>query len=466
MRPLELTLSILTILVIIAYFFPQISPQVKYKTLPAILVVAALAQFLFEGFRWQLYPLFGGILLIVLAAVFKASGWGAGILLGLGGLLAAIAIVGGTLLPVPKPYKITGQYQVGTTTAYLADTSRQEIYGDNPNAPREIMVQVWYPAQVTRGLVRSQWMPSIKSAAPAIATYIDLPSFALDHLKYVKANAFIDTPLAEGNFPVLIFSHGWAGFKEQNIYQVEELASHGYIVVGINHTYGAIMSVFPDGREVPRSPDALPSGVSAEEYDVASNKLVRQWAGDIDFVLDELEKNDPNATFGLVAGKMDLGKVGIFGHSTGGGATTEFCATDTRCKAALTMDLWSEPVSRSVLEAGLHVPLLLMNSADWDANREGRTYKLVSTLVAASTGEIVEITIKGTEHYDFTSLPLLSPLTTQLGLKGPIEGDLGLEIINAYSLRFFDEALRGQKADWAALNAQYPDVIFGVRDSE
>ena len=461
MRPFELTLSLLTILVALSYFFPQVSLPLKYRVLPIILVLVAGAQLLFEGFRWQLWPLFIGILLVVLAAVLKASGWGAGVLLGFGGLLAVVSIVGGTLLPVPKPYKITGPYQVGTTTAYMADTSRQEIYGDDPNAPREIMVQVWYPAEPTRDSVQSQWMRDIKSAAPAIAEYIDLPSFALNHLKYVKANAFIDAPPIEsGELPVLIFSHGWAGFKEQNIFQVEELASHGYVVVGINHTYGAILTVFPDGREIPRSPDALPSGVSQEEYDIASNILVRQWAGDIGFVLDELAALEPNADLGLVAGKLNLGKVGIFGHSTGGGATAEFCATDIRCKAALTMDLWGEPVSDDVISAGLTQPFMLMHSEVWG---EARNHERVRTLVDASAGEVLEFTIRGTTHYDFSSLPLLSPLASSIGLKGPIEGDLGLEIINTYSVQFFDQALRGDSTDWDALNAQYPDVLFGVR---
>ena len=461
MRPFELVLSILTILVAFSYFFPQVPTPIKYRILPITLLIIAASQLIFEGFRWQLWPLFVGILLFfVLLAFLQASGWGAGIAVGFSLLLAVVSIVGGTLLPVPKPYKITGPYQVGTTTAYLVDTSRQEIYGNDPNAPREIMVQVWYPAQATRDSVRSQWMADIESAAPAIATYIDLPSFALDHLKYAQANAFVDAPAIAGEHPVLIFSHGWAGFKEQNIFQVEELASHGYVVVGINHTYGAISTVFPDGREIPRSQDALPSGVSDEEYAVASNKLVRQWVGDIGFVLDELAALEPNADLGVVAGKLDLGKVGIFGHSTGGGATAEFCATDPRCKAALTMDLWGEPVSDNVITSGLSQPFMLMHSEVWGS---ADNHERVRTLADASSAEVVEFTIRGTTHYDFSSIPLLSPLATKLGLKGPIEGDLGLEIINAYSVNFFDGALRGAAIDWAALNAQYPDVLFGVR---
>ena len=463
MRPFELSLSILVILVAISYFLPQFSAPLKYKALPILLVLTAGAQLLFEGFRWQLYPLFIGTLLLVVVALMKASGLGANIALGVSLLLAVISVIGGTLLPVPKPYKITGPYQVGTTTAYMADSSRQEIYGDDPNAPREIMVQVWYPAEPTRESLRSQWMPNIKSAAPAIAEYIDLPSFALNHLKYVKANAFLDAPLIQTNetLPVLIFSHGWAGFKEQNIFQVEELASHGYVVVGINHTYGAILTVFPDGREIPRSPDALPSGVTQAEYDVASNILVRQWVGDIGFVLDELATLEPNADLGVVAGKMNLGEVGIFGHSTGGGATAEFCATDLRCKAALTMDLWGEPVSDDVIAGGLSQPIMLMHSEVWGS---AKNHARVRTFVDASTGEVLEFTIRGTTHYDFSSLPLLSPLASSIGLKGPIDGDLGLEIINMYSVNFFDEYLRGNTVtDWAALNTQYPDVLFGVR---
>ena len=461
MRPFELSLSILSIFVAISYFISSLSGPLKYKILPIALVLLAGAQLLFEGFRWQLWPLFIGILLLIIIAITQATNLGASITVGVSIVLAVISIVAGKLLPIPKPYAITGPYQVGTTVAHLTDSSRQEIYGNDLKAPREIMVQVWYPAENTNDHVQAQWMPDMESAAPAIATYIDLPSFALNHLKYVKANAFINAPPIAEKSPVLIFSHGWAGFKEQNIFQVEELASHGYTVVAINHTYGAILTVFPDGREIPRSPDALPSGVTQAEYDLASNKLVRQWVGDIGFVLDTLEKTDTNSALGLLAGKMDLGKVGIFGHSTGGGATAEFCATDARCKAALTMDLWGNPVSAEVIAGGLTQPFMLMHSEIWGP---ADNHERVRTLVDASSAVVAEFTIRGTKHYDFSSLPLLSPLAPSLGLKGPIDGALGLEIINFYTVNFFDQYLRGNaQNDLADLTTQYPEAMFGVR---
>ena len=37
----------------------------------------------------------------------------------------------------------------------------------------------------------------------------------------------------------------------------EELASHGYVVVGVNHTYESAVTVFADGRVVPMNPDAV-----------------------------------------------------------------------------------------------------------------------------------------------------------------------------------------------------------------
>ncbi|MFN2146082.1 MAG: alpha/beta hydrolase family protein [Anaerolineales bacterium] len=365
-------------------------------------------------------------------------------------VLASLSLVGGALLPIPKPFKITGPYQVGTTIFPLVDTSREEIYAAEANQPREIMVQVWYPAEPKESDTRSQWMPDIKVAGPAIADWISLPSFALNHLEYAKGNAFLGAPAASGGekFPLLVFSHGWSGFKEQNIYQVEELASHGYVVVGINHTYGAVVTVFPDGRQLYRNDNALPDGVSDEAYHQASNLLVRQWAGDIGFVLDEFALLDRKGSTLPFAGSYDLDRVGIFGHSTGGGATAEFCGTDARCKAALAMDLWIEPVSSEVVSAGLTQPYLFLHSDTWATeSSHNNNYSLIGELVANSQVKGTEIMIKGTQHYDFTSIPLFTPLASAIGLKGPIPGDSGLRLINYYSVAFFDHALRGSGDD-------------------
>ena len=389
-------------------------------------------------------------------------------ILGVGILLAVVSITLGFLTPVPPPYPISGPHPVGTREFHLVDPHRAEIYGDDPTAHREIMIQIWYPAEPEKSDQRASWMPGFESAAPAIAAKLNLPAFTLDHLEYVKANAYWEAaPLtSEEPYPLLIFSHGWEGFKEQNIYQVEELASHGYVVVGINHTYGAIHTLFPDGRTVATNQDALPDGVSDEEYDIASNILSRQWSEDIDLVLDVLtELNGSKEEEWLPRGSLDLEKIGVFGHSTGGGATVRFCLTDVRCQAVLGMDPWVEPAQIVVEELVLRKPSLFMYSDRWvPVAGQDRNDDLMLHIAKTADNAVIQISIEGTQHYDFSSLPMLSPLTKTLGLKGPIDGGLVLEIINAETVAFFDRYLLGDKSiSLEGISRGYPEVDFSLK---
>jgi len=471
MRTIELLFSVMTVVAAILLMFPVVLTRGRSRVVSVILVLTGAAQVVLEGFRWQLSPMFiaAGLLIITLGrSLFMQDHRRPprGLLIA-SLVLGVLSLAAGWLVPVPKPYPISGPYQVGTIIFPLKDESRTEIYAAEPDQPREIMVQVWYPAAPMEENRRAIWMEDAAAAGPAIAEYIRLPSFSLSHLKYLKANAFLDAPVIPGGeqFPVLLLAHGWSGFKELHIYQVEELASHGYVVAAINFTYAAMMTVFPDGRQIPRNDDILPEGVSEEEYDLASNRLVRQWAEDIGFLLDELDVMNQSGVNWALSERLDLSRVGVFGHSTGGGATVEFCAMDSRCKAALMMDLWAEPVSASVISAGLSQPYLLMHSASWvNVDDPSRNFQRIGELVQASSGEGIEFVIEGTQHWDFTSLPMLSPLASSLGLKGPIPGIRGLEIIDAYTLAFFNHELLGLEEELLEQEGSpFPEVQFGLR---
>lgn len=471
MRTIELLFSLLTIFAAILFFFPGLWTRVRYRVISAGLVLVGIAQVVLEGFRWQLWPLLiaAGLLIFTTGRNLlqkDSRRLPRGLLIAVV-VLGVLSLAAGWLVPVPQPYPISGPYQVGTIIFPLKDESRTEIYAAEANQPREIMVQVWYPATPTDANRRALWMEDISAAGPAIADYIHLPSFSLSHLENLRSNAYFDAPVIAGGeqFPVLILAHGWSGFKELHIYQVEELASHGYVVAAINFTYVAAMTVFPDGRQIPRNDDALPEGVSEEEYDLASNRLVRQWAGDIGFLLDEMDALNQSGSNWPLSGRLDLSRVGVLGHSTGGGATVEFCGVDARCKAALMMDLWAEPVSASVISAGLSQPYLLMHSEAWvNVDDPSRNYLRIGELVQASSGEEFEFVIAGTKHWDFTSLPMLSPLASSMGLKGPIPGIRGLEIIDAYTLAFFNQVLLGQEEELLqSATSPYSEVQFGLR---
>ena len=467
MSIIELIFSIYTILYALIFFIPKFTDLAKSKILPGILGVVTAFFYFIEVFRWQLQPLLIASMLLVLLGFLqneiKRKKWIAGLAL----VMPLVSIVVATIFPVPDPYPITGPYQVGTRVIQFIDPDREELYGSEPGEPREFMAQVWYPALPGSEDIQAQWMPDVAYAAPALADKLDLPTFALEHLKLVNANAFLEAdPVQDGSaYPVLIFSHGWEGFKEQNIYQVEELASHGYVVIGISHTYGSVITVFPDGRQMAVDQDALPDDVSDEAYDRASNILVKQWAGDISHLIDQLETPNQSFELGFLSHLLDLEQIGVLGHSTGGGAGVEFCLVDQRCQALLGMDIWAEPALPEILEMALTQPALILHSEDWySPDQPDRNYDLIGTMVEKAENDVVEIALLGTRHYDFTSLPLLTPLAAQLGLKGPIPGTLGLEIINAESVAFFDLYLKGDESiNLAEISGKYPESLIVVR---
>jgi hypothetical protein len=300
-------------------------------------------------------------------------------------------------------------------------------------------------------------MPDIDQAGPVIARWLGLPSFMLDHLKYARSTAEENAepvPDDEAGYPLLIFSHGWTGFKEQNSGQMEELASHGYVVASINHTYGAILTVFPDGRVVPWNPEALPDDVSLDEYDIASNLLVRQWAGDIGFTIEALKTNDLGAL-------VDFDRIGVMGHSTGGGAALEFCRFHDSCDVVFAMDPWIEPASTAVRSDGIGQNAFFLFSENWEQDGIERNYGFIEELIRNSSGTITTATVAGTKHLDFSMLPLLSPLTKTLGLKGPIDGDRIILIMNALGVSYLDHFFKGAAAGPETLEG-FPEVTFGT----
>ena len=121
------------------------------------------------------------------------------------------------------------------------------------------MIQVWYPADPDPEAEPGPWTDDIDQIGPANAERLGFPSFVLDHLALAKTNSYPEAPLsgAVEQYPVIVYSHGWTGFRTVNVDQSEALASHGYVVVSVDLTYGSIMTVFPDGRAVGVDDDAL-----------------------------------------------------------------------------------------------------------------------------------------------------------------------------------------------------------------
>lgn len=434
-----------------------------FPFLSAIFIVLHL---FLEGYRWQMVPAYLLAGLLVLLSLLSAAGPRANRPKSLAGRLAAVS--GGllwlalaaalpALLPVPDVPAPGGPYEVGTLTAHLVDVARPEIYSEDPTDRRQLMVQIWYPARPGQEGRPAPYIQDVGVAGPAIARRLDLPPFLLNHVRLVETDATVGAAVAaDGPYPLLIFSHGLRGLRGQNTVLMQELASQGYVVAGIDHTYGNVLTVFPDGRIVFYDNEAVfPQGLSSVE---AGARLVDVWAADVLFVSEQIAAWNAGADH-LLSGQVDLTRIGTLGHSTGGGAAIEACVALTGCGAALGLDPWIEPVSDSILVQGFDRPLMLMTAPEWlGAENRHRGLLLYRNL----SQDAYLLTVAGTEHFDFSDIPLLSPLTTLMGLSGPIDGHRVLTIINRYSVAFFDEALNGQPPSLLeGPSPAFPEVTFG-----
>ena len=455
MRPLEIIIPIL-----LTFYVIWRSPRpLVFRLFPAAAFALTLIHFAFEGYRWQMIPLYTLTTMITALSLFKIERKRIVSLLTL--IVLAAATVLPVLLPVPSIPTSGGPYKVGTRIYELTDAARQELYSGKEEA-RRFQIQVWYPSEPSPSDTHAPWMANAHIFAPAIATYIHMPSFFLDHLQLVRTPAYKESKVAPANesYPVILFSHGWNGFNAQNTGQAIQLASQGYVVIGVQHTYGAVITVLNDGTIARNNPSALPNEAPDDEYETAARKLAQQWAGDLSYAMDFLEEqnNDLESPFYR---SLDLSRLGVYGHSTGGGAAIQFCGTDSRCKALLGMDPFMRPVSVEVLENGVTQPAFFMFSQRWADDLNSRNNLLFQKFISNAPGKFGVVSIEGTAHYDFSDLPLLSPLAPRLGLKGPISSSRVTAIINDYLLSFFDATLKGVPTGlFEEQNRKYNEVRF------
>jgi dienelactone hydrolase len=351
-----------------------------------------------------------------------------------------------SFLPAPD-----GPYDIGTTSMHLVDREREERFTDDPSDVREMMLQLWYPAAQAVG-DRAAYMDAetfdwLKHEAP-------IPLFWIPDDAYtsVMPHAAGDAPPADERFPVLLFSHGYDGVREIYTSLIETLVSHGYVVAAVQHPYVAGVTVFPDWRVIEHQP--APS--DPEEADAYFSMAFDTVLDDIEYVLDVLPELDAP-----VRACLDLGRVGIYGHSFGGGASAATCNRDARVTAGAALDgfFHGGPV-----ENGTARPFLSL-LAEGHFQRDATLRQMWNR----TSGDIYMAEVAGAAHYSYTDVGLLlthlAPLIPRplVGF-GSIEPKRLMAISNAYTLAFFDVYLKGQPLDTLLdLADRYPEVTFDYK---
>jgi dienelactone hydrolase len=366
----------------------------------------------------------------------------------------------------PEP---TGEYPVGQVSYAFTDPEREEIFTEDPDDLRQLAVTVYYPADPAEDAEPAPYIS--ETAVTDFANGIGIPPmlFAM-----FGANGYDTPPAAEGAFPVLVFSPGLGTPDLFYTSLLQEVASHGYIVVRISHTYSVGATIFPDQRVIVGN--EIGSDVSTDE---SRSRILDVWVADVLFVLDELETyNDEEFP---LSGAMDLEHVGSFGHSFGGATAVETAYEDSRIDAAINMD---GSQFGEVAEAGLDRPIMLMRSTeqpeptDEELEAAGITREeLAAEMEKANQSwndllsqspNAYHFILTGSSHMTYaTDLALAAPSLSFMlppEVIGTIEGSHAYEIISAYVVAFFDQYVKGDEA--AALDslaADYPEVTFEAR---
>lgn len=408
----------------------------------SILVIVGIIIYGFLGkLRWQYYPIYLlGLLYFVLILMnyFKVLELNQFIVRCILGII--IFLVSSTILlslgfptdEVPIP---SGPFKVGTRIYDLEDKSRDEVYTDNEVDKRKIKYQIWYPTDNIDGLKKIKWINDGVILTRQLAKNMRLPFFILDHTAEINSNSYYNAPLSNAleNYPVVIISHGWSGFRELHTDYAEELASNGFIAISIDHTYGSQAVKFQDGSVAYLNERALPKVEKFNE----STILVKTYGEDVGSVLNELENINNNKYF---KGKLDLNSIGLLGHSTGGGGDVYASLKDKDVKALMGLDAWLAPMDSKSLKQGLSIPLLFLRSEQWSV---GPNNAALNELISNSDDATI-IQLNKTNHIDFSMSYMYSPLSKYIGFTGKLPGRQSSEIQRELILKFFDNNLRNK----------------------
>ncbi|MEO8450801.1 MAG: hypothetical protein ABI647_13465 [Gemmatimonadota bacterium] len=365
--------------------------------------------------------------------------------------------------PVPEhPFaKPSGPHAVGTREYFWTDSTRGEPYTKNPDDRRKIVVQVWYPAapvpnaEPAHYLLRPDEFADPKAAKAA---------------KDARTNSVLDAPLAASDsaYPVLVYNHGGSWTRWSATFSTEWLASQGYVVFSIEH-FGFNQTVkYPDGSPFAADTLAFPTETEDKKksalvsWAYLDDPIFKIWTADARYTLDRIEalNRDP----GLFQRRLDLDRIGLFGWSFGGAVGVQMAADDPRVKAAVDHD---GQLFGDVRQRGTKRPVMLIHhgvddALDYPEKDRPTVHEMMalteawdSTARVSSSSDWFEVIVARTTHGDFSDLALFYPRP-----KDHLDPRLGHEIINAYTLAFFDRYLRGKGPNLLSSPPRFPDATF------
>jgi dienelactone hydrolase len=328
----------------------------------------------------------------------------------------------------------SGPFHIATISRQISDPARPT---------HATMIQLFYPTSATHGRP-APYTPKRTADLTAKALHYPAPL-----VESIKTHALAGTPALPGARPVILFSPGLTELRSDATALTEDLASRGYIVVAIDHPTESALVQFPDGRIV--------TGSFHDSQDPATSirlrgKAVTRRIGDIRAVVAALPTLNAQ---GLLRGRLDLKRIGMFGFSLGGAATASAMRSLPQIRAGVDLD---GSLYGRALRKPLNRPFLFLA-------RDGHGNQTDTSWVADWTklrGWRRQIHLTGAGHGDFSDtasfLHQLNPNTTDpSGYYGPINPDQATTATRTMLVAFFDRFLRG--ATSAELLLDHPAAV-------
>ena len=380
--------------------------------------------------------------------------------LGLVGVAAAA--LGVSIVPaVPTLPPPDGRHAVATQVYRWTDAARDEPHTANPTDRRSVIAQAWYPTtrrERPSGVARLAYIDGSDHMPAQVSV---MPGFMLRRYGQIDTHAEHLAPLAPSDrpWPVVIFSPGYGAPRAVYTGLATRLASHGFVVLALDHPYESAVTQLPDGRVVGTQELLLPGERNRVSY-MARQQAVR--VADVRFVIDQLARPDALSP-PLRGGRIDASQVAVIGHSFGGAASIAALSEDPRILAAANID--GTPYG-DLPDRTLTRPFLLLQS-DYAETHHGEFFiNGNGKLLAHTTAPGFRYEIKRANHYSFTDAPFFfAPpgrwLLAQVmgGGRGPAATQQATADILA---AFLAGPLTGAASDLAATVARYPEILGGA----
>ncbi|MFF8035821.1 MULTISPECIES: dienelactone hydrolase family protein [unclassified Streptomyces] len=466
MSPLEVLALLGAVALVVARWLSLAArPRVTIAAVTVLVLSAIVLSVV--GIRWQMLPVLAGA---AIALPFTLSpllrrhtgrpAWRARWWLALPGSMVCLGLmatgpVAAWAFPVPVFPEPSGRFAVGTQVVQKTDPRRPETFTADPHDRRTVVIQLWYPAQKSpAGVQRAQYLGrtehEARTVSDALARQVGLPGFLVNGVPRAHTHSVFNAPVAGGGerFPVVLFSPGSGGVRTQSTAWAEELASHGYVVVGLDHPYDSAAVVLADGRTIHTR--TASTGVRDKDDELAvSWTAVR--AADLSFVLTQLDHLDRGEIAGPLTGRLDTSRVAVTGHSMGGAAAFQAARQDRRFDAVIDLDGYPHgPTSPSLQQPTLALTQAITPGTD------PRYLPRLTKALKLNTATSYRITIPGAAHLTFMDGPLyLPPVPSAVGSLGRTDSP---HVVAATTLAFLDTTLRHKPGDLASVLSAYGNL--------